>query len=100
MIISDKVFGMKRSARYALTGAEIQAARRAAGLSQAMLAERAGVHVNSIKRLEGFETIPCSTWFALNRVAEQLPELLDRIVVPRPVHSARDAQAQLSDTYA
>ena len=35
----------------------------------------AGLHPNSIKRLEGFERIPLSSWHALGRIARVLPDI-------------------------
>jgi hypothetical protein len=61
---------------------------------QTVLAGRSGLHVNTIKRLERFPRIPCSTWFSLKRVAEQLPELLPRVTVPRSIHPAPEAGRQ------
>ena len=45
---------MKRSETYLTTGGEVRSARAAAGLTQKALACRAGLHVNSVRRLERF----------------------------------------------
>ena len=54
------------------TGGTITELRRGAGLTQARLAMSAGLHINSVKRLERFEFVPAESWFALGRVAGAL----------------------------
>jgi hypothetical protein len=58
---------------YLNTGTEVRRARERAGMSRRALADAAGLHPNSIKRLEGLGDIPCSSWYALKRVAPYLP---------------------------
>ena len=58
---------------YLNTGTEVRRARKRAGLSRRALADAAGLHPNSIKRLEGFGDIPCSSRYALKRVEPHLP---------------------------
>lgn len=58
---------------YLNTGTEVRRARERAGMSRRALADAAGLHPNSVKRLERFGDIPCSSWYALKRVAPCLP---------------------------
>ncbi len=50
-------------------GADLRAARNRVGMLQREVAGRAGLHVNTIKRLERFPAVPTSSWYALSRVA-------------------------------
>ena len=56
---------------YFKTGNHIAAARAFAGLNQTELALLAGLHVNSLKRLEAMDSIAGSE-YACNRIGEAL----------------------------
>jgi hypothetical protein len=71
---------MKRTLRHGIAGSEIAKARKAANLTQRALAAFAGLHVNSVKRLERLADIPLSSWHALGRIEPHLPTLQ----LPRP----------------
>lgn len=67
---------MRMDATFGVTGQDVKRARSVAGLTQIRLAERAGLHVNSVKRLERRRRrILCSSWHALGRCAAHLPAL-------------------------
>lgn len=57
---------------FAISGRDIRNARLQCGLSRPQLAEAAGLHPNTVKRLETFGHVPCSSWFAAERVGEAL----------------------------
>src|SRR5438477_8706108 len=95
---------MKRSETYLTNGADARMARLALGLTQGALATRAGLHINSVKRLEHFGRIPRSSWYVLDKVSKQLPLLAVRLPPQTsqcgnssPEHSQRN---QLLDTNA
>jgi transcriptional regulator with XRE-family HTH domain len=56
------------------TGPILAEHRRACGLTQRDLAGRAGLHLNSIERLERFGVVPCESWFSLGKVTAVLRE--------------------------
>lgn len=66
---------MQRNATYPVTGSDIRKARKAAGLTQRRLADLAGLHVNSVKRLERFRRVLRSSFHALERCQAHLPTL-------------------------
>lgn len=67
---------MRMDATFAVTGRDVQKARKAAGLTQRQLAERAGLHLNSVKRLERRQGLVLrSSWHALGRCGIHLPAL-------------------------
>lgn len=54
------------------TGIMLAELRRACDLTQRDLAAKAGLHVNSIKRLERLTQIPASSWYGLGQVTAVL----------------------------
>jgi hypothetical protein len=77
--------------RYPITGSDVAAARADAQITQRQLAALAGLHVNSVKRLERFAFIPRSSSHAFEACRSHLPLLKDipvsslPRVIPRPV---------------
>ena len=58
--------------RYNCSGADLKKARQSCHLTQKQLAKLSGLHVNSIKRLERFDRVPATSWFALNEAVAVL----------------------------
>ena len=54
------------------TGAGLAEIRRSCQLTQRDLAARTRLHVNSIKRLERFDTVSAESWYALGKVGDAL----------------------------
>jgi transcriptional regulator with XRE-family HTH domain len=59
-----------------MTGKELAAARKRMGLSQKKCAALAGLHRNSVSRLEQFEAVPNTSIHALKCVMAVLRETL------------------------
>jgi transcriptional regulator with XRE-family HTH domain len=54
------------------TGAALKALRLRSGLTQSALAGKAGLHVNTVKRLEGMGPLPWTSAASIRRVSEAL----------------------------
>lgn len=70
-----------------IRGAMIREARTQAGLTRPELAAAAGVHPSTIKRLEKFDIVPRSSWYALQKTVTAIKVLSGAI--PNRAKAAR-----------
>ncbi len=73
-------------------GKKLAEARRAAGLTQQELADKAGVHISHVQRIEAGTSQP--TVDVLKRLAEALQVSIDLLVFSKP---SAEAASRLSD---
>jgi transcriptional regulator with XRE-family HTH domain len=73
-------------------GKKLAEARRAAGLTQQELADKAGVHISHVQRIEAGTSQP--TVDVLKRLAEALRVSIDLLVFSKP---SAEAESRLSD---
>jgi len=66
-------------------GSGVQNLRKAHGVTQRQLAKAAGLHVNSIHRLERFETLPETSWYSVGLVGLALREIASAGISPQGV---------------
>jgi transcriptional regulator with XRE-family HTH domain len=73
-------------------GKKLAEARRAAGLTQQELADKAGVHISHVQRIEAGTSQP--TVDVLKRLAEALQVSIDLLVFSKP---SAEAESRLAD---
>lgn len=73
-------------------GKKLAEARKAAGMTQGELADKAGVHISHVQRIEAGTSQP--TVDVLKRLAEALQVSIDMLVFSKP---SAEAESRLSD---